>query len=140
MAKKLDPEIQEHIHRELPVTPERVKAFGRAKYGIRLQVLAELRSRADSRLTGSDLAIVAITLSLFIFLVSPTRGIDFGAMNWVVLIVVSLTLACVLLLALLLLVIPHWRDLWQQRRASVWLAAYEDEIARRVARKGTRRG
>ena len=134
LAKKLPPDVQAHLHADIDVTPERVRAFGKADYASRLRVLAVLRARDSDQSTTSMIAIGAITVSLLFVLVKPPQALDLtGGVIWVTIagvVVVSVGIVLMLLPA----IVPGVIGNADQQRARVWLGAYEDEVVRRQAR------
>lgn len=133
MRKKLDSKVEEHIHRDLDVTYERVKAFGKAKHPIRIQVLATLRWTAGDQSLNTVLAISAIVVALAFWILKPV-GVDLQAMPWLVAMAAGVGLSLVLILGSIPILAIAGIGQGRQERAKVWLAAYEDEIQRRASR------
>ena len=137
MADKLPAEVSAHLHGDSVVTPERVRAFGRADYAFQLHVLAVLRARSADQSLTSMVALFALGLTLLLVLVKPPTPLDFDGEWWVVLLYVPI-LAILIVLTLSPAIISGALGNSSQVRARVWLGAYEDEIARRQNRKGKR--
>jgi len=133
MSKKLPPEVRAHLHRDVQVTPERVRAFGKADYALRLRVLAVLRERSSDQSMTSMVAIFAIAISLIFVFVKPPHAFELTGEAWVNL-VTMLLIPVLIVLMLLPAIVPDALGNSSQSRARVWLGAYEDELVRRQSR------
>lgn len=131
---KLDPSISEHLHKDLNVTVDRVRSFGKSSRKVQLEVLARLRATYADQSTAIEIAIAAVAFSLFTFFVRPPEGLNFQEMNWAVGAIIGLLLAATVLVVLIPIFGPQLLRNSRQQHAQVWLAAYEDEIQRRRSR------
>ena len=130
MAKP-EPEVSEHLHRDMDVTVERVKSFGRSSRHVQLRVLAHLRATLADQSTAIEIAVFALLFSLVGYFVKEGNGVDFQGMNWLVAGIIGVMLGALLVLVVLPMLAPQLLRNRRQQRAQVWLAAYEDEIQRR---------
>jgi hypothetical protein len=133
-ADTFESEVKKHIHKDMNVTPERVKALAKAPRQVQLQVLAELRAATSDQSTAIDVAVIAVAFSLVGLFIKPVNGTDVLGMHWLVSLVVFLPVGAMLAIVVL---IAFWGTLRlnkRQRRAHVWLGAYEDELERSSSR------
>jgi hypothetical protein len=138
MTQKLARSVSAHIHGDLDVTLRRVRAFSAADLEVQLQVQAELRRRVNDESNAALFALYGIAIAVVGLFVSPAKGLNLlGLPIWASL-VIGLFLGVVgAAVALPFAIGPVVRSL-RRERALIWLAAYEDEIARRRGERGLR--
>jgi len=134
--KAIRAQAQPFVHADIAVTTDRLDSFASAAIDDQLATLATLRERAaDSGST--ELAVLGIAIAVLIALLVPTSGLtDYdGVSSWWELlgrIVASVIVGFVVVL----LIVAGGREWLQRDRrrelAAVWLAAYEDELTRRL--------
>ncbi|TXN32306.1 hypothetical protein [Lacisediminihabitans profunda] len=136
---KLSPQAAPHIYADTQVTLERVLSFGNATREIQLTVLTELRLRANDHANDTQIALVAVFVSFVGFFVSPIKNpVPEGAPLWTSLVVGAVLGIGGAIVAIPFLLRPVLRSL-RKERATVWIPAFEDEIARRrgdITRQG----
>lgn len=118
-----------HVHDDFDVSPARLAAFARADRDMQVATLAVLRERASD--DGNHLAMSFIGIFLAVLIaatITPVVITEPGL--WWVSPVATLAIAVVLLLALLPLLLPAMHASNRRQQAVVWVAAYEDELAR----------
>jgi hypothetical protein len=138
MRKKPDPRVARHIHADLDLTPERVRAFGKEKYATRLLVLAELRRRTGDDGMTAQLSLVGIAVAAIAIVIVP-RGVSLEDMPLAVGLTVGLTLGILVSFALLPVIIPSLIAIRRREHAHVWLGAYLDEVERRRSSKANKK-
>jgi hypothetical protein len=136
---KLSLQVAPHVYADTQVTVERVLSFGNATREIQLAVLTELRLRANDHANDTQIAFAAVVVSLVGFFVSPIKnpGPE-GAPVWTSLVVGAVLGIGGAIVAIPFLLRPVLRSM-RKERATVWLPAFEDEIARRrgdITREG----
>ena len=118
-----------HVHDDFDVSPERLAAFAQADRVVQIATLAVLRERAgddDNHLMMSFAGIfVAVLVAAT---VAPAVVTDPDL--WWVSPITTFVVGIVLLLALLPSFLPAILASNRRQRAIVWVAAYEDELAR----------
>jgi Mn2+/Fe2+ NRAMP family transporter len=134
---KIPGHVKGYLHKDLDTSTERVSAFGRAPHETQLAVLAELRSRVNDNSTNIEIAIGATAVSLVVLFVGPRQVLPVDA-PLPVLAIVGVVLGVFLGVLLLPMYLAPMLRSGKQTSASVWLAAYEDELARRWLATGRR--
>ena len=132
---KLSAAVAAHTHKDQNISLERVRAFGDAAQDTHLRVLTELRRRASDDISGIELSLITLLFAVVAVFVAPTAialdGLPLLSASAVVF-VVTLILAVVVSLYGIPQILSHSKRV----RARLWLAAYEDEIARRHSQTG----
>jgi uncharacterized iron-regulated membrane protein len=123
------------LHPDIAVTTDRLDNFANAEVDDQLATLAALRERgADNGAT--ELAVFGIAIAVLVALVIPSGLGDYGAISNVWELLGRVVASIVVGLVIVMMVISGARDWIQRDRrrelAAVWLAAYEDELARRT--------
>jgi hypothetical protein len=133
--KEIPEEIDRFIHMGTDVTGERLDVFANADRTTQLKVLAFLRGRSvDDTI---DLSIFAIVLAVVIPLSTIGLPAEIPELTIVGRIVGDLIVALAVVLGVgLSVALPAIRRQERRTRATVWLRAYEDELARRHAQRG----
>lgn len=131
--KRMKPsaEAASHLHKRADVDPAKITAFGDASWATQLEVLKWLRLDISADVSQLQYFAVTLLLGFLTLLIAPPEGFDLTGTNWLT----SLVLGALLVAFLLLLAVPFLWPLMMDHRDRavklVWLAAYEDEIARR---------
>ncbi len=118
-----------------PVSVERVDKFAELSRGQQVEILAALRARSveDNLELAAFGIVIPIVVSLSIGLVGINRLTGPAWANWIAIGVASFLVAGSIMLVLSVLVLPRES---RRKNALTWLAAYEDEIARRRSMPG----
>lgn len=118
-----------HVHDDFDVSPERLAAFARTDRDMQITTLAVLRERASDDGNHLAMSFTGIFVAVLIAAtVTPVVITDAGL--WWVSPIAALVIAVVLLLALLPLLLPAMHASDRRQQAVVWVAAYQDELAR----------
>jgi ribose 1,5-bisphosphokinase PhnN len=125
--------VKAHVHKDSAATVARVLAFGQASPETQLAVLSELRSRVTDNSLTVEIAFGAAAISLAALFVGQ-QHVAPTTVTWPSQLVVGLFLV----VALSPIFLPQLRRSRSQTVAAVWLAAYEDELARRWLATGRR--
>ena len=131
MGTKPSAAVAIHLHKDLDVNPERVRAFGRDSYETQLSVLTELRSRSVDDSTSMEFAVAGLLLAFITFVVAPTKVFSLDGLPWWTSVIVWGVLLLTFTVAMFPILIPQAIRSGQKERAAVWLLSYEDEISRR---------
>lgn len=131
MAKK-NPSVDAHMHKDVDVTPDRLRAFRKAKRRDQLLVLARLRLQIADQSSSLEIALAGLFLGFMALVVAPSSGLTFQNGSWAEGLGSGLGLGLGGLIALSPILIPHGIRQGRQERAHVWLAAYEDELNRAI--------
>ncbi len=128
-----------HIHRDTEVTRSRLDAFAVAPRAEQVRVLATLRAHAADESDTALRELVGILLATLMAILAPFVALNVDEQlrgNPIFLAVLALAVGTVLLIAFLPAMIDMARDLNRRERATVWLGAFQDELARRHRLKG----
>ena len=129
-AKKSTP----HVYSDVNVTPERLTAFAVASRMEQVKVLASLRAQAAEDSGAAKLGLASVVVATLVVILAPLLAIDVDDRvrnNPLAVGVVVTVIVAVLLLAFAPAMFDLVRDQVRHERASVWLGAFEDELARR---------
>ncbi len=128
-----------HIYTDVNVTVERLNDFAVASRSTQVEVLAKLRARSADDSVAIQLSIASLLLAIFVVIAAPLMTVQpdptLLSASWSKL-VLTAALAGVLLLALSPVMWDAAKGHVRRERATVWLAAYEDELARRHRLRG----
>lgn len=122
--------VTEHLHTDVRDVAARTQRFGSATHDTQLRVLKELRMDVAIDSTQPTFTVAALFLAFVAIVVPPAASIDFQESPWWVTLVVSSVAVVLLAVVLLVALSPLLRQHGRQAVATVWLAAYEDEISR----------
>ncbi len=128
-----------HIHDDLNVTTGRLNEFALASRSTQVNVLATLRAQSADGSVATQLTIASLVLAIFVVVAAPLITVQPDpalASSWWARLILIVTLAGVLLLALSPAMWDAAKGHVKRERAVVWLAAYEDELARRHRLRG----
>lgn len=118
-----------HVHDDLHVSHERLSAFAQADRDMQVATLAVLRERASD--DGNHLVMSFAGIFVAVLLAATvTPVVITDAQLWWVAPLATLVVGAVLFLALLPSLLPALRASNRTQQAVVWVAAYEDELAR----------
>ncbi|WP_104193875.1 hypothetical protein [Cryobacterium sp. M25] len=136
MGSKPSAESSAHLHKDLDISPAKVRAFGDATYRTQLQVLAELRIRSGDDTTSIEYAVAGLLLGFSALIFAPAKAVSLEGLPWWVSLVGGALLALLFVAVLFPFLIPQALRHHRRRQAIAWLAAYEDEISRRRSMGG----
>jgi hypothetical protein len=132
---KLPPEIRAHLHKTVSVTPAAIHEFVVASPAVQARVLAELRHQIADDSSATEIAFGATAFALIGLIIAPKQinldGVDLLG---------GLAVGVILGFAAVAALIPlFWGAIVggkKRARAAVWVAAYEDGLARSWALSG----
>lgn len=136
MARK---KAEPHIHNDVDVTTDRLNDFALASRSTQVNVLAKLRAQSSDDSVATQLTIASVVLAIFVVIAAPLIAMQPDpalATSWWARLILVVALVGVLLLALSPAVWDAAKGHVKRERAVVWLAAYEDELARRHRLRG----
>jgi cation transport ATPase len=128
-----------HIHTDVNVTVERLNDFAVASRSAQVEVLAKLRAQSADDSVTTQLSISSLLLAIFVVIAAPLITVqpDPTLLSaWWSKLVLTTVLAGVLFLALSPAIWDAAKGHVRRERAVVWVAAYEDELARRHRLRG----
>jgi uncharacterized membrane protein YbhN (UPF0104 family) len=128
-----------HIHNDVDVTADRLKDFALASRTTQVSVLAKLRAQGADDSVATQLSIASLVLAIFVVIAAPLITVEPDpalTSSWWARPILTVALVVVLLLALSPALWDAAKGHVRRERAVVWLAAYEDELARRHRLRG----
>lgn len=128
-----------HIHNDVDVTTDRLNDFALAGRSTQINVLAKLRAQSADDSVATQLSIASLVLAIFVVIAAPLITVQPDptlASSWWAKPILIVALVGVLLLALSPALWDAAKGHVRRERAVVWLAAYEDELARRHRLRG----
>lgn len=128
-----------HIHNDVDVTTDRLNDFALASRSTQVNVLAKLRAQSADASVTTQLSIASLVLAIFVVIAAPLITVQLDptlASSWWARPILIVALVGVLLLALSPALWDAAKGHVRRERAVVWLAAYEDELARRHRLRG----
>jgi peptidoglycan/LPS O-acetylase OafA/YrhL len=128
-----------HIYKDVDVTTDRLNDFALAGRSVQVDVLAKLRSQSADDSVATQLSIASLVLAIFVVIAAPLITVQPDpalASPWWARLILIVALVGVLLVALSPAMWDAAKGHVRRERAVVWLAAYEDELARRHRMRG----
>jgi hypothetical protein len=128
-----------HIHSDVDVTTDRLNDFAFASRSTQAHVLAKLRAQSVDDSVATQLSIASLVLAIFVVIAAPLITVQPDpalASSWWARLILIVALLAVLLVALSPALWDAAKGHVRRERAVVWLAAYEDELARRHRLRG----
>lgn len=128
-----------HIHSDVSVTTDRLNDFALASRSTQARVLAKLRAQSVDDSVTTQLSIASLVLAIFVVIAAPLITVQPDpalASSWWARLILMVALIAVLLVALSPALWDAAKGHVRRERAVVWLAAYEDELARRHRLRG----
>lgn len=135
---KSNPVVKSFLHRDLNVTPRRVRNFLEAPFEVQLLVRAELRRRANDDLTALELGLLGFALAFVALFVSPAKGFNLLGLPFLVALIAGAIIGVVGAVMLIPFAIGPLIRQSRRERAVVWLGAYDD--AEKFVEHRSRRG
>ncbi len=128
-----------HIHNDVDITTDRLNDFALANRSTQVNVLAKLRAQSADDSVATQLTIASVVFAIFVVIAAPLITVQPDpalATSWWARLILVVALVGVLLLALSPAIWDAAKGHVERERAVVWLAAYEDELARRHRLRG----
>jgi hypothetical protein len=128
-----------HIYDDLDVTSSRLTRFALADREEQVAVLAKLRARSVDDSTTITMGFSSLVIAVFLVIAAPLLTLDIDPVlrrSWVAALVLTLLIMFLLLILTAPALVVTAREQARRERATVWLAAYEDELARRHRLRG----
>jgi hypothetical protein len=132
---RLDPAVKHLIHRHHRLNLSELAKFGEAPHATQVTVLAELRRPVGDQSSSVEITLGASALAFITIFFVPTALVPDGA-PWLARIVIGAIVGLGAAAVLIPIFIGPYLRTSAQTVACVWLAAYEEELARRWASKG----
>jgi hypothetical protein len=136
MGRKLPAEIDTHLHESFEVTEESVKAFGDASHATQIRVLAELRGNVADDPSHIELGVAGLLVALVALVGVPATTSSMEGIPFWITVIAQALMVLVFVAVLVPVMWPQYKRQLGRERATMWLGAYEDEIARRRALGG----
>ena len=122
--------VTEHLHTNVRDVAARTRRFGDSSHDTQLRVLKELRLDVAIDSTQPAFTVAALFLAFVAIVVPPAVNLDFQESPWWLTLIASSVLMVILGVVLLVVLLPLIKQHSSRAIATVWLAAYEDEISR----------
>lgn len=123
-----------HIHDDLDVTRTRLDAFAVATRAEQTTALALLRAQAADESTSAKLGLTSILIATMLVVLAPFLAFDVDDHvrgNPVFAGLAAVVVSVILVIFLVPAMVDVARDQNRRERATVWLGAFQDELARR---------